>query len=271
MKLDFFFQQPTYLFRRILGMSLGIIASTVFSEALTNCAAVSIQPNRSSASPLRSGIVSVSTSKTVQLKTADGWIIVGDLYMPSKDAKGAVVLLHQRGGSARDWQTLSTALQQNGYIALAIDQRGAGRSIHGPGSTGDNAPWVTSVDIETAIASLPKSIPVGLVGASYGANNALIYAAHHIGKIQGLVLLSPGANYNGLDAITAAHENRSAVLIYHGKKDAIAGNGPEQINAISSALKHRLQILNSSAHGTELLEPQIIGDTVSFFLSTLKS
>jgi predicted alpha/beta hydrolase len=82
--------------------------------------------------------------ESVQLKTPDGWIIVGDRYMPSGVAKGAVVLLHQRGGSAQDWQALSTALQKAGFIALAIDQRGAGRSTQGPGPKGDDAPWATS-------------------------------------------------------------------------------------------------------------------------------
>lgn len=208
--------------------------------------------------------------ESVQLRTPDGWIIVGDRYMPSGVAKGAVVLLHQRGGSAQDWQALSTALQKAGFIALAIDQRGAGRSTQGPGPTGDNAPWETSDDIATAIASLPKALPVGLVGASYGANNVLIYAAQHPMKIKGLALFSPGANFNGLDAISAARKNRTPFLIYHGQDNAISGDGPQQISLISPAPIHRLQILNGSAHGTDLLTPNVIRETSRFFESTLK-
>jgi len=45
----------------------------------------------------------VKLPEEVRLKTNDGWTIVGDLYMPSGLARGAVVLLHQRSGSAYDW------------------------------------------------------------------------------------------------------------------------------------------------------------------------
>src|SRR5579862_8957741 len=64
--------------------------------------------------------------RQVSFKTSDGWTIVGDLYVPKGEPKGAVVLLHQRGGKASDWAPLSTALQKAGIEALAIDQRGAG-------------------------------------------------------------------------------------------------------------------------------------------------
>jgi len=77
----------------------------------------------------------------VTLKTTDGWNIVGDLYAPAGTSKGAVILLHQRSGSGKDWASLCQALQKAGFTALAIDQRGAGRSTTGPGPTGENAPW----------------------------------------------------------------------------------------------------------------------------------
>jgi hypothetical protein len=59
-------------------------------------------------------------------------------------------------------------------------------------------------------------------------------------------------------------------VIYHGQDDAIAGDGPQQINLISPALNHRLQILSSSDHGTDLLNPKVIRETSRFFESTLK-
>ncbi len=53
--------------------------------------------------PLVAQTASVKLPEEVRLKTNDGWTIVGDLYMPSGLARGAVVLLHQRSGSAYDW------------------------------------------------------------------------------------------------------------------------------------------------------------------------
>jgi dienelactone hydrolase len=263
MKLD--------LCHRSRGITLSLMAgSTLCMGVLTACVPSSSQSSGSPTVLSDSTMARTGAVESVQFKTPDGWIIVGDRYMPSGVAKGAVVLLHQRGGGAQDWQALSTALQNAGFIALAIDQRGAGRSTQGPGPTGENAPWATSTDIATAIASLPKALPVGLVGASYGANNALIYAAQHPMKIKGLALFSPGANYNGLDAISAARKNRTPFVIYHGQDDAISGDGPQQINSISPAPNHRLQILSSSDHGTDLLNPKVISETSRFFESTLK-
>src|SRR5262249_17128708 len=157
----------------------------------------------------------IGEARQVHFKTTDGWTIVGDLYTPSGASKGAVILLHQRNGSARDWEPLCLALQKAGFTALAIDQRGAGRSTQGPGPTGGNAPWPTSPDIAAAIKFLAVKKPVGLAGASYGANNALIYAAANPKQVTGVALFSPGANYHGLDALTPARAYHGAVSIYH--------------------------------------------------------
>lgn len=207
----------------------------------------------------------------IAFKTADGWTIVGDLYTPSETSKGAVVLLHQRGGQAEDWQSLSRALQKAGITALALDQRGAGRSTTGPGPTGPDAPWETSPDIAAAIARLKGKGPIGLAGASYGANNALIYAAAHPDQVKGVALFSPGANYHGLDALTAARSYRRPVVIYHDRNDDIADGGPQQIVAALPAKDHTLRLYNGSGHGTALLTSGTVKDAVAFFQRVLKA
>src|SRR5207245_966065 len=65
---------------------------------------------------------SPSGAKEVHFKTADGWDIFGDAYLPTSTSKGVVILLHQRNGAASDWKTLAGALRTAGYTALAIDQ-----------------------------------------------------------------------------------------------------------------------------------------------------
>ena len=85
-------------------------------------------------------------AKEVSFKTSDGWQIFADAYVPDGVSKGAVILLHQRNGAASDWKPLCSALRSAGYTALAVDQRGAGRSVQSPagsGSKGDQAPWET--------------------------------------------------------------------------------------------------------------------------------
>lgn len=210
--------------------------------------------------------------KEITLKTADGWMIVGDLYTPADLSKGAVILLHQRSGSAKDWKPLCLALQKSGYTALALDQRGAGRSTKGPGPFGDDAPWPTSGDIAAAIAYLkPKAKKnIGLVGASYGANNALIYAAGHPDQVSGIALYSPGENYHGLEALPAARIYSGPLVVFYARNDAIAGNGPQQILSESASSDKLPREYDDRVHGTALLNNSSVDDTVAFFQRLIK-
>lgn len=213
---------------------------------------------------------------SVNFKTQDGWKIVGNLYLPKEGGKprGAVILLHQRGGQASDWLTLSKALQSANIMTLAIDQRGAGRSTEGPGQSGDDAPWTTGEDIRVAIDFLRakggKELKIGLAGASYGANNALIYAATHPTEVTSLALYSPGADYHGLDGLAPARSYKGPVVIYHDRNDSIAGDGPQRINGLLRSADHQLKLTNGGEHGTSLLTATNIKDAVTFFARTLK-
>jgi pimeloyl-ACP methyl ester carboxylesterase len=211
-------------------------------------------------------------AQSVTLKTADGWNLAGLLFLPGAPARSrsAVILLHQRGGSGSDWVRLCRALQGANITALAIDQRGAAHSTQGPGPVGEDAPWLTSRDVAAAVAFLKGKGTLGLAGASYGANNALIYAAAHPGQIKAVALYSPGANYHGLDAVKPAHAYKGAVVIYHDLNDSVAGDGPKRINAALPAGDHVLRVSLGGEHGTALLTPANVRDATAFFLRTLK-
>ena len=215
-------------------------------------------------------------AKEVSFKTDDGWGIFADAYSPAHTSKGVVILLHQRNGAASDWKPLCSALQAAGYTALAIDQRGAGRSVQGPGGVGgkgDNAPWETGPDIAAAIKFTDGRGPVGLAGASYGANNALIYAAAHPDQVKSVVLFSPGSNYNGLDAVAAAKAWKGPLEIFHDKGDTVAGGGPQAIDKATPSSDHKLVLTTGSRHGTDLLRDALSSTTASpveFFKRTLK-
>jgi pimeloyl-ACP methyl ester carboxylesterase len=215
----------------------------------------------------------VGETRTAQYKTLDGWMIQGDLYEPQTDPKGLVILLHQRGGSADDWHPLALALKQAGYMALAIDQRGTGRSTNGPGQTGELAPWNTTGDIEGGLLALKAkwpAIPAMVVGASYGANNALLYATAHPDQVRSLVLFSPSTDYHGLDTTEAIKTYHGPLLIFHQKNDKIAGNGPATLNSTSGSKDHKLEVHDGSGHGTALLNAATTQETVDFITRTLK-
>lgn len=242
----------------------------VFAAAL---AAFGCQSDTRDANSL---VGSPNGAKEVSFKTNDGWQIFADAYVPAGSSKGAVILLHQRNGGASDWKALCSQLQKAGYTALAIDQRGAGRSVQSPAGSGqkaDDAPWQTGEDIAAAINFVADKGPVGLAGASYGANNALIYAAAHPDQIKGVALFSPGANYNGLDAVKAAGAWKGPIVIYHDKGDTIAGDGPAMILKATPSTDQKLVLSEGSRHGTELLSDAMGNGSpgpVAFFTRVLK-
>lgn len=209
-------------------------------------------------------------SVAARLHTADGWTIRGDVYRPPGHRRGAVLLLHQRGGRAADWESLCQALKAAGYTALAIDQRGTGRSTRGPGPTGDNAPWDTGGDIQACAAYLKGDGPLALIGASYGANNALIYAASHPEQVRALVLLSPGDDYHGLEALGPARRYPEPVDTYTGRADPIDGTGPQDIQRVLPGRVHPLHALAGSGHGTALLSGQVNSQIVKFLRANLR-
>lgn len=252
------------------GLRLRVLALAVWAAGLA------LQGCSGNATDANSLVGSPAGAREVSFKTADDWTIFADAYLPRSGSKGAVILLHQRDGAASDWKPLCASLQAAGYTALAIDQRGAGRSVQGPGGVGgkgDRAPWPTGPDIAAAIRFVAGKGPVGLVGASYGANNALIYAAAHPDQVKSVVLFSPGADYNGLDALSAAKAWRGPLQIFHDKGDTIAGDGPVLINKATPSSDHQIVLTTGSRHGTDLLRTALTNaaaSPVTFLQRTLK-
>jgi alpha-beta hydrolase superfamily lysophospholipase len=200
----------------------------------------------------------------------DNWTIFGDLYDTPGKPKGVVILLHQRGGSGDDWHSLSLAIRQAGYEAFAIDQRGTGRSTAGPGQTGEFAPWDTTPDIEGAVYAMKDKGPIMLIGASYGANNALRYAAANPTIIRSLVLFSPSTDYHGLKTLDAVKKYKGPLLMFHAKDDKVAGDGPMDLDKASGSKNRKLRILEGAGHGIALLNPDTAQQTLDFIVRTLK-
>ena len=185
-------------------------------------------------------------------RTSDGWRIHADFY-PSPKKSLAVILLHQRNGDAKDWLPLIPSLIRAGVSALAVDQRGAGKSLGA--ENGVNAPWDTSKDIEASVKWLQsrgfnKKGRIALIGASYGANNALIYASKHP-DIRKIILLSPGSNYHGLIAGTAAGAYKGDALVLWSQDDPIVQHGPQDVR-IAMGVRCMLHPFSGDIHGTDM-------------------
>lgn len=141
----------------------------------------------------------------VQLDTA-GPITLQAVYYPARDPKASVLLLHMLGRDKSDWKEFALALQANGYESLAVDLRGHGESAK---QKDQIFSWkkfepadfmMMPEDVNTAYQWLKQkngSKPVFIVGASLGANLAIICASKNP-EVAGAALLSPGLDYRGI-------------------------------------------------------------------------
>ncbi|MEL6833074.1 MAG: alpha/beta fold hydrolase [Bacteroidota bacterium] len=107
----------------------------------------------------------------VQIKCADGFILAGTLYEPG-EVKGAVLVAPATGIKRRFYHAFSSFLAQNGYAALAFENRGIGDSKRGDINSGNPSlhDW-GKLDMAAALELLQERYPdikYHLVGHSAG-------------------------------------------------------------------------------------------------------
>jgi len=151
-----------------------------------------------------------AAESTVTFRTADGCLIEAVFLAP---AKGSYILVNTHGlGSNRgEWGPLQAAAAERKHGYLSLDLRGHGGSKSCGGKPADyrkfnRADWAAaSRDIEAAALWLKKKgyAPGRLVfcGASIGANLSLKAAAEGTVKPAGVILLSPGLDYAGVQSL----------------------------------------------------------------------
>jgi pimeloyl-ACP methyl ester carboxylesterase len=206
----------------------------------------------------------------VSFRTSDGLTICGD-FADAKTDRG-VVLLHQWNADASTWRPYLTAFVDKGISVLAIDARGYGRSEQ-QGNQRFAPTWDIGHDVAGAVELLQEKgcKRIGIAGSSYGANNALLYAAAHP-EVLAVALLSPGENYHGLKIADAANQYKGKAFVLLSEGDRGVGRA---LDILRSGLGDRLTsiLLKGDAHGTRMLEkePDLVKQLVQFFHDALKA
>jgi alpha-beta hydrolase superfamily lysophospholipase len=152
----------------------------------------------------------------------DGVQLVGFYHHAARPEAVTWVLLHGLGSFKEEWEAFSRKMVAQGSGVLIYDARGhhesnrlaSGQTITyqdwktgGPGS-----PWAQMPgDLASAVQYLEKTyrLPekkIAVGGASVGANVALLYASEHP-EVPGLILLSAGVEYAGLNIERAWHRS----------------------------------------------------------------
>jgi dienelactone hydrolase len=223
---------------------------------------------------LMAGIATGASAKgeEVAFNTSDGIAIKATWYEASAGAP-TVICLHQWRSDASSYSDLAEALLKAGCNVLALDMRGHGRST----STIDGKPVapdrLARADVEAAVDWLShrKGVDVGrlvLIGASYGASNAIMYAADNP-SVKAVVLLSPGMNYfNVLPVEPAVRKYGSRpLLLVASSEDMRSVEAVRKITSINKDV-YQSKIMDNCGHGTEMFScGQVLKSLILNFIS----
>jgi dienelactone hydrolase len=259
---------------------LAVIAAAGCSQSAAPTTNNSNAANRAAAPTLPpAGPSDPDAPQTVTFSTEDdaNVVITGDLYLPAKSPAPAVLALHQWDANRSTYKDFARAMRDAGFVVLAVDGRGFGESTQS--ADGKVAPaWDLKNDIAAAIEYL-KSQPsvdgqrIGIVGASYGASNALIYAADNPSDVRSVALLSVGLNYHETlptEPALKKYGDRPLLMLAARDDAASAGDTEKLAGAVKNA-KYMTKVYDSGGHGTALLDPKVGATDVlkAFFVKTL--
>jgi dienelactone hydrolase len=201
-------------------------------------------------------------AEKIELIAKDGKKLKGHLYT-AMNPRGWVVYLHMMPATKESWKELAEFLQGEGYSGIAIDLRGHGESEGGPEeffSFSQEEHRASILDLEAAIAYLlgqgAVRETIALVGASIGANLALVHMGAHPETKRG-VLFSPGLNYRGIETAESV-KNLAAgqrVLFIASRDD---GNNADQnlllYEAVPPEVAKEIKVYDAGGHGTDILK-----------------
>lgn len=198
----------------------------------------------------------------VFLKTADEVTIVGDYY--EGGGERAALLLHMMPSTRASWAAFANHLVEAGISALAIDLRGHGDSMESSSGKLDYKNFrpeehqASIHDVDAAIEWLrreKKMKQISIAGASIGANLALSYGAEHP-EIKSLALLSPGLDYQGVNAETAAAKLSPSQRVFFlaSADDEYSAASIQELFQKTLSQEKKMELFQDAGHGTTMLE-----------------
>jgi len=200
--------------------------------------------------------LAVLGGSVVQKDTSDGVTVTLEyLNVEGAAPRGGVVLVHMLGRTRADWDPLVETLISKGLEVVALDLRGHGQSVSGGLEYGsfDTEQWLDCAkDIRTALDYLAEQVTgkYFLIGGSIGADLVLIEAADDP-RVAGVVLLSPGLDYRGVQPGPYATDygERPALLVAAMDDDYSA----KSVGTLAELLyAPETKIYPSGGHGTHL-------------------
>lgn len=155
------------------------------------------------------------------IRAADGVVVYGDLYEGPRGEKGPILLLfHQAGSSAAEYEPIAPRLVQEGFACLAVDQRSGGDMFGRNRTVYENrfrAPQLYEAAYADMVAALDWAVqkgyhPILVWGSSYSASLCLRLAAERQ-EIDAVLAFSPG-EYFSEEGVVAGWASRVRVPVF---------------------------------------------------------
>ena len=203
-------------------------------------------------------------NEKAEMQTDDGVAIYGTyVYIDDAGHHPAVVLCHQMNKDRGSYAAFQNLLAENGICSLAIDFRGFGESTDDGLAYKNfkNQDYIDMVnDIKAAVKYMTEeplneridSEKIGLVGASIGANLAIMASAELDG-LKCAVALSPGRNYHDLKPIDYAPDVEVPVLIAYTQGDMQSADVISDLIDSFGENTPGVSVLDGDKHGTDML------------------
>jgi alpha-beta hydrolase superfamily lysophospholipase len=238
--------------RRILfGLALALVAALAGVEA----AATSSRPAAETKAPkplmLRETCVRRSDRATVvRFRSADGVRLLGVML---GRGPAAVVLAHESGTATLcSWLPYGRTLARRGYRVLVYDARG-----HGSSSASRSPSRRFRVDLDVAAAAREMrrrgARSVVLAGGSFGAMASIAAGGSLRPPVDGVVPVSPGVTFRGLDAEEAARRLNVPTLFVVAQEDAGFPEAARTLYEATATQDKRLLVVPGFGHGSGVI------------------
>lgn len=126
------------------------------------------------------------------LKTFDGLALYAQSWHPEEKARAVIGLVHGLGEHSGRYADLADRLTKAGYIIVAFDLRGHGRSEGQRGHTSSYNVLIRDIDsFQRKAREQFSQLPLFLLGHSLGGNLLLNYALRRKVKLKGIIVIGP--------------------------------------------------------------------------------
>jgi pimeloyl-ACP methyl ester carboxylesterase len=198
----------------------------------------------------------------VRFRSSDGVRLLGVVL---GRGRAAVVLTHESRGWICSWLPYGRTLARRGFRVLVLDARGNGSSS---ASRSPSRRFRFDLDIAAAVRELRRrgAHSVVLAGGSLGAMGSLVVGASLRPPVDGVVAVSPGTSFRGVEAEAAVRRLAVPVLYVVASEDAGFPDAARTLYEATATEDKRLLVVPGIGHGNEVLAISQAQEAVDRFI-----